>query len=43
MNTPPNPLDPLLQSLADEAADLPLRAASEARAICGVAASSRSP
>ena len=31
MKTPPDPNDPLLQSLAEEAADLPLRAASEAR------------
>ncbi len=31
MNTPRKPNDPLLQSLADEAADLPLRAAIEAR------------
>lgn len=32
MNTPREPNDPLLQSLADEACDLPLRAAHEARA-----------
>jgi len=32
MNTPNDPHDPLLQSLADEAADLPARAAREARA-----------
>ena len=32
MNTPHEPNDPLLQSLADEASDLPLRAAQEARA-----------
>ncbi len=31
MNTPRKPNDPLLQSLADEASDLPLRAAREAR------------
>jgi len=31
MNTPNEPNDPLLQSLADEASDLPLRAAHEAR------------
>lgn len=31
MNTPHEPHDPLLESLADEAADLPLRAAHEAR------------
>jgi hypothetical protein len=31
MNPPSNPNDPLLQSLAEEAADLPLRAAHEAR------------
>ena len=31
MNTPREPNDPLLQSLADEASDLPLRAAHEAR------------
>ena len=31
MNTPPRPHDPLLQSFADEASDLPLRAAHEAR------------
>ena len=31
MNTPHDPHDPLLQSLADEAADLPTRAAYEAR------------
>ncbi len=31
MNTPHDPPDPLLQSLADEVADLPVRAAIEAR------------
>ena len=31
MKTPPDPTDPLLQSFADEAADLPLRGANEAR------------
>jgi hypothetical protein len=31
MNIPHDPADPLLQSLADEAADLPIRAAIEAR------------
>lgn len=31
MKTPPDPVDPLLQSLAEEAADLPLKAANEAR------------
>jgi hypothetical protein len=31
MNTPRKPNDPILQSLADEASDLPLRAAHEAR------------
>lgn len=31
MKTPFDPIDPLLQSLTDEAADLPLKAAAEAR------------
>jgi hypothetical protein len=34
MKTPSDPSDPLLQSLAEETADLPLRAAAEARRAC---------